>query len=197
VHRASGGLDHDGSFVGEVIGDRVKLALVRNKPCRPATACVTAVAGLEPGTQVTKGDPFAGALATGGASRARWVDPASFAAEHRLDHCPPAVQRAALDVADDLVARNKGEADDLLEVARAATIQSGEVGAADSREPGPDPHPARTGNLERVNLDELERADTDSLPDPASTEATRAAAKRGTFRSNWRALIGLLRQRTS
>jgi len=32
VDRTSGRLDHDGCLVGEVVGDRVELALVRNQP---------------------------------------------------------------------------------------------------------------------------------------------------------------------
>ena len=59
--------------------------------------------------------------------------------------------------------RDEREAHDVLEVAGAAAVQGGEVGAADTGEPRSDPYPVRTRHLERLRLDELERADADAL----------------------------------
>ena len=114
----------------------------------------------------------------------RWLDAARLAAEHRLDHGPSARQGAALHVADDLVAGNEREADEVLEVARAAAVQGGEVRAADAGQAGPDPHPAGARELGRLQFEELERADTDAPARARQAEATRAAAKRGRLRSN-------------
>jgi hypothetical protein len=115
---------------------------------------------------VTKGDLLAGSLPTDGASVTGRVDPASLAAEDGLDHGSSPVERAALDIADDLMAGNKREADYVLEIPGAAAIQGGEVGTADPRQPRSDPHPTGTGQVERIDLDELERADSDALARP-------------------------------
>ena len=96
MNSASRRLDHDGGFVGEVIGDRMQLALMSDQPGRPATAGVAAIAGLEPGTEVTEGDSFARALPTRRASRARGFDPAGLAAEHWFDHRPASVEARRL-----------------------------------------------------------------------------------------------------
>src|ERR1039458_7537029 len=44
------------------------------------------------------------------------------------------VQRATLDIADDFVTGNERKADDVLEIAGAATIQGRKIGAADTGE---------------------------------------------------------------
>ncbi len=124
---------------------------------------VAAVAGLQSRAQVAEGDPLARALATRGAARARGVDPAGRAAEHRFDDGPSPLEGAGVHVADHLVARDEGEADDLLEVPGAAAVQGGEVGAADAGQAGPHVDPARTGEGERLELDQLERAHAHAL----------------------------------
>jgi hypothetical protein len=113
---------------------------------------------------MTEGDPLARAFPTGSASRAGRLDPASFTTEDRLDHRSPPVQRTSLHVADDLMTGDEGEADDVVEVARAPAVQRGEIRAADPGEAGPDSYPAGARHLELLEFDELERADADALP---------------------------------
>ncbi len=49
----------------------------------PATSRVGAIAGLEAGLDMAKGDPLTSSLAARGASWAEGLDPAGFTAEHR------------------------------------------------------------------------------------------------------------------
>ena len=108
-------------------------------------------------------DLLARALAPGCAGRAAWIDAAGLAAEHGLDHDTASVESASLDVADDLMAGSERKAHDLLEVAGASTVQGGEVGAADAGQSGADANPVGTGHLGSLDLDELERTDTDAF----------------------------------
>ena len=160
---AGGGLDHDGVLVGEVVRHLMQLALVGYEPSRPTAPGVTAVSGLESGSQVAEGDSLARAFATCRATRTRRVDAACRAAEHRFDDSPPSLEGSGLDVADDLVARDEGKAHDLLEITRAAAVQGREVRAADARKAGPHADPAGTRNREWLDLDQLERSDADAL----------------------------------
>ena len=88
---------------------------------------------------------------------------ACFAAEHGLEHRPPAIEQATLDLTDDLVARDEGKADDVLEIARAPPVQSREVGSADARQARVQLDPSRTRELERVDLDKLRRPEANAF----------------------------------
>ena len=64
-------------------------------------------------------------------------------AEHRVEHDPAAV----VGVADDLVAGNEREADEVFEVARRMTVDRRQVRTADAGEPGVGADPVRGREL--------------------------------------------------
>ena len=142
-----------------------------------------AVAGLQPGSQVAEGDA-ARTSPCGRRRRPGTVGSIPRASQpstgstttRRPSSAPP------FDVADDLVAGNEREADDVLEVAGAATVQGREVRAADPGQPGPDPHPGRAGELDGVELDEA-RGGRRGLPCPSRRAPTRPARRRSGARS--------------
>ena len=68
-------------------------------------------------------------------------------------------RRPRLTRADHLVARDEGEGDDVLEVARAAPVERGQVGPADPRQHGVDVDPPLGRRVGRVALDQAQRAD--------------------------------------
>ena len=132
----------------------------RDQSGGPATSRVGAIAGLEAGLDMAKGDPLTSSLAARGASWAEGLDPAGFTAEHGLEYGSPPVEGPPLDIANDLMAGHEGKADDVLEVAGAATVQGGEIGATDAGEAGTEPHPSRSRKIEGVDLDQFQRSDT-------------------------------------
>ena len=88
-----------------------------------------------------------------------------------------------------LVAGDEGEADDVLEVARAAAVQRGQVRAADAGEHGVHVGPALTGQGGGVVSTRRSGPTPAPRPEP-KVEARRAAAKRGSERSKTRVFIG-------
>ena len=112
--------------------------------------------------------------------------PAGRAPEHRLQHHPaPGRQRHPLGAdglvghdADHLVARHEREGDDVLEVARAASVQRGQVGPADAGQDRVDVHPAVGRRVGCVALHQSQRADAG----PAARAEGRHDPRRGEAR---------------
>ncbi len=164
----------------------------------PAAAGVGAEAGLQARPDVAEGEVPAVAHLSGLAGGARWLDAPRRATQDRLEHHPAARgQRGTVGGrgvlrhgAHHLVSGDEGEGDDVLEVARAAPVQGGQVRAADAREHagrrGPSRGPARAAPPARSGA---------AVPTPAprpepKDDTTRAAAKRGSERSKSSVLTG-------
>ncbi len=81
-------------------------------------------------------------------------------------------------MANDLMAGHEGKADDVLEVAGAATVQGGEIGATDAGEAGTEPHPSRSRKIEGVDLDQFQRSDTHTF-----ARADECRGRRGRLRT--------------
>ncbi len=80
---------------------------------------------------------------------------------------PSPAAPAALDsvtVLHHLVAGDEGEAHQILEVARAATVEGGQVRTADAGQPGSDPHPLRPGPFGGIEIGQAQRAQTGPPP---------------------------------
>ena len=122
-------------------GTRDELALVGHHQRGPPAAGALAEAALQPGLQVAEADALAVVDAALGARPGTRGDAAGHAAEHRDDGDAGAV----VEVADHLVAGRERERHDRLEPARRRAVDRRQVRAADAGEPGPHPHPARTG----------------------------------------------------
>ncbi len=166
VHRAGHRFDGHGVHVAQALGHRVELAGVGDEPRRrPAATRVGAEPCLQAGPDVAEGEIPAVPDVPGPAGGAGRLDPACCASEHRLQHDPaPRGQHCAVradgvlgDRADDLVARHEGERHDVLEVARTAAVQGGEVGTADARQHGIDVHPPLGWHGRCVALDQPQR----------------------------------------
>jgi hypothetical protein len=141
---------------------------VRDEPGgRPPTAGVGAEAGLQAGADMPEGQVAAIPDLPRLARRARWLDAPGRTPEDRLQHNPaPGRQPHPVGTdhlvghdADHLVARDEREGDDVLEVARAAPVQRGQVGPADARQDRVDVHPAVGRRVGRVLLHQPQRAD--------------------------------------
>ena len=104
---------------------------------------------LQPRLEVAERDALAVAESPPAHAGHRRDDAASDAAEHRLDHDAGAV----VEIADDLVAGHERERHDRLEVAGRLAVDGRQVAAADAGEPRADAHPARPGQVRRVDVD--------------------------------------------
>ena len=82
------------------------------------------------------------------ARRARRLDAARHAAQHRLQHDPPVVGG----VGHHLVAGYERERHDRLEVPARQAVDGGQIAPADAGQPGPDADPAGAGQLDRVDV---------------------------------------------
>src|SRR5579862_7178171 len=139
---------------------------------RPPSAGVCAVPRLQSGSKVTEGDALAVAEEPSCTRGARGIDPPCGTTEHRLEHDTSPVARGGfvrtgacrcpcrrVEEADDLVAGDEGEADQVLEIARAAPVERREVRAADARKDRRDATPFRRGESGGLGLEEPQRAD--------------------------------------
>ncbi len=131
---------------------------------RPAATGVGAVAGLQPRCQGAESHVRAEADVPALAPVALRLDVSGRAPEHGLDHHPVAgCDGAAVVVVavggghgDDFVAGHEGEADQVLEVARAAAVEGREVGSTDAREQRPQREPFGAGQVGRIAVEETE-----------------------------------------
>ena len=152
VHGTRHGLDGHRVRVAQGVGHCVELAGVGHEARgRPAAACVGAEPVCRPGRMWPKAMypqfPTSPAWQAGHMG----IDPAGGAAEYRLQHDPAAGgQHGTLGSrgvfgqrADHLVSRDEGKRDDVLEIARAASVQGGQVGPADPRQDRIDVDPVR------------------------------------------------------
>ena len=165
---AGRGLDHHRVLVAERVGNGVELTGMGHQARgRPAPSSVGTEAGLQARGEIAEGQVPAQAVVPAGTGRTMGLDVPGGTTQHRLDYRPGAGRKAGAGVVhttvlqdpDHLVTGDEGEADDVLEVARAATVQRGEVGTADPGQGRPEPVPGLAGQLGRVHVEELQRPD--------------------------------------
>ena len=128
----------------------MKLAGVGDKLGRPRSTGRFAKAGLDAGLEIA-GSEMAVVVAVAGLRTVeRRVEAAGGMAEHRVEHDPSAV----VGVADDLVAGDEREADEMFEVARRMAVDRRQVRTADTGEPGIDADPVRGREFGGVVVDQ-------------------------------------------
>src|SRR5207302_42710 len=113
-----------------------------------STARRLAESRLQTGFEVAEGDALAPVRLPGLAPTAHRRHAADLAGEDRDQHHSGAV----VEVTDHLVTGRERERDDGLEVPRRVPVDGGEVGTADSREPGTDTDPAVRGSGRLVHV---------------------------------------------
>src|SRR5918997_7011556 len=160
-------LDGDGGLVGQILRDAVELGRVGDEGALgPATARVTAEAGLDAGAHVAPGDVEAEGVATRGAVRAGRVDAAGGAPEGRLDdHALPRAEARVVvgDDAHDLVTHHEGRARYRGEVRRVVRRERPEVRAADAGEERLHAHPRGRRELGFRGVFELQGGEAGGL----------------------------------
>ena len=138
-------LDQDRLLVGVALRHGVELAAMGDQLLAPPAAGVRAEAGLQAGGEVADGDPVAAVGGTRSQQAVAGVDAPGGAGEHRVDDDAGARRQvlAVVDqLGDHLVAGDERHRDHRGEVEAGASRQRPEVGAADARQPGPQPRPA-------------------------------------------------------
>ena len=143
VDTAGDRLHQDGEFIAHPVGDLVKLAGVGDELGRPCSTGRLTKAGLDAGLEITGGEMAVVVAVAGLRPLERKFETAGGMAEHRVEHDPAAV----VGVADDLVAGNEREADEVFEVARRMTVDRRQVRTADAGEPGVGADPVRGREL--------------------------------------------------
>ncbi len=149
VHGARKRLDQYRPLVGQVRRHRVQLRTVGDQRPAPPAAGLRTGAGLQPGGQVTGGDPIAAAGVSGGAA-GTGRDAPGRAAQDRVEYHPAAGRQLGavlkghirLGVGHDLMPGDEGHGHQGREVERRLAGDGGEVRTADPRQPWTDRDPS-------------------------------------------------------